>query len=76
MLAAIPWLQATLMTGCASNGCGLWVDCIQKAQLNDLTVVIWQRLSNTLGTVKGQHNVDVKKRPKPYEARKVSTFNH
>lgn len=76
MLAAILWLQATLVTECASNGCGPWADCIQKAQLNDLMVVIWQRLSNTLGIVKGQRDADVKKRPEPHEARKVSIFNH
>ena len=36
MLIAVPYLQATLVTGYLNGRCGPWAESQQKAQLNDL----------------------------------------
>jgi len=71
MRQAVPYMQATIMTGYASEGCGPWADSQQKANLSTLIKSIWLRVANRMGRVSNRRDDDVEVEPAPHEARKV-----
>ena len=72
MFLAIPFIQATIIVGYASEGCGPWAESQQKAQLSDFMGKMWRRLAARLGKVEGRRDEDLERIPLPHEARKVT----